>query len=664
MPALFLVGLTGDDLMSFPFAASRRFARTALYALIPGLLIATPSLAGAETPAGSTVSPVTPTTPTLTTPTTTTPITHLIVIIGENRTFDHLFATYQPQSGQTVDNLLSRGIVQEDGGPGPNYAQARQYRAENRQTYTLAPAPKTPYDHLPPPMTEEAEPEGSDTAGPPLKSAMLAAMLGTGLPSDSVGLLLTGATGLPKNSVDSRYRTGQPMPDGPYPLTPTLPYDAYTGGPVHRFFQMWQQVDCAVDHATSANPSGCLSDLYPWIETSVGKGSNGEPQPAGFNEASTGEGSNAMGIYNIAHGDLPYLKTLADRYALADNYHQAIMGGTGANHVALGTGDAIWYSDAAGNPAVPPANQIENPNPQPGTNNFYAQDGYAGGSYANCSDRSQPGVAAILDYLAALPGHPDPKCEPGHYYLLNNYNPAYLGDGSLDKSSPFVLPPSRLRTIGDALSEHQVSWRWYGESWNLYVNDPTNPLFCNNCNPSQFTTQVMADPAARQSVIKDLPDFYNDLAHDTLPAVSLVKPNALNDGHPASSKLDLFEGFTRKLIEAVQQHPELWQSTAIMITFDEGGGYYDSGYIQPLDFFGDGPRVPLIVVSPYAGGGRVIHTYSDHVSILKFIERNWRLPPLTARSRDNLPNPEAAPATPYVPTNGPAIGDLMEMFRF
>jgi len=159
-------------------------------------------------------------------------------------------------------------------------------------------------------------------------------------------------------------------------------------------------------------------------------------------------------------------------------------------------------------------------------------------------------------------------------------------------------------------------------------------------------------------------DFYNDLAHDTLPAVSLVKPNALNDGHPASSKLDLFEGFTRKLIEAVQQHPELWQSTAIMITFDEGGGYYDSGYIQPLDFFGDGPRVPLIVVSPYAGGGRVIHTYYDHVSILKFIERNWRLPPLTARSRDNLPNPEAAPATPYVPTNGPAIGDLMEMFRF
>jgi phospholipase C len=79
--------------------------------------------------------------------------------------------------------------------------------------------------------------------------------------------------------------------------------------------------------------------------------------------------------------------------------------------------------------------------------------------------------------------------------------------------------------------------------------------------------------------------------------------------------------------------------TALFITFDEGGGYYDSGFIQPIDFFGDGPRVPLVVVSPYSKGGHVAHSYADHVSILKFIERNWRLEPLSARSRDNLPNP-------------------------
>jgi phospholipase C len=59
----------------------------------------------------------------------------------------------------------------------------------------------------------------------------------------------------------------------------------------------------------------------------------------------------------------------------------------------------------------------------------------------------------------------------------------------------------------------------------------------------------------------------------------------------------------------------------------------------------------------------VVHTYADHVSILKFIERNWGLTPLTARSRDNLPTPTAS-ADPYVPGNSPAISDLFDMFSF
>jgi phospholipase C len=60
----------------------------------------------------------------------------------------------------------------------------------------------------------------------------------------------------------------------------------------------------------------------------------------------------------------------------------------------------------------------------------------------------------------------------------------------------------------------------------------------------------------------------------------------------------------------------------------------------------------------------VVHSYNDHVSVLKFIERNWRLQPLTGRSRDNLPNPISADGNPYVPLNPPAIGDLLDMFDF
>jgi len=81
----------------------------------------------------------------------------------------------------------------------------------------------------------------------------------------------------------------------------------------------------------------------------------------------------------------------------------------------------------------------------------------------------------------------------------------------------------------------------------------------------------------------------------------------------------------------------------------------------PVSFFGDGPRVPMIVVSPYARRGFVDHTYTDHVSILKFIEANWGLSPLTSYSEDNLPNP--APGV-YVPANRPAIGGLMTEFDF
>ncbi len=92
--------------------------------------------------------------------------------------------------------------------------------------------------------------------------------------------------------------------------------------------------------------------------------------------------------------------------------------------------------------------------------------------------------------------------------------------------------------------------------------------------------------------------------------------------------------------------------------------FYDSGYIQPIDFFGDGPRTVMIAVSPFAKFGYVDHTYSDHASIIKFIERNWGLKPLSKRSRDNLPNPSTLSTAPYVPTNSPAIGDLMSMFQF
>jgi phospholipase C len=617
-------------------------------------------------------------------PPTASPIQHVIVIIGENRTFDHIFATYKPKHG-SIFNLLSEGIIKADGTPGPNYSVAVQSKASDTAVYHNAPPGKSPYKNNPPVVTggptlaygEQLIDAGLITTPEQIEPGFL--------PLGDYDLLLTGGTGLTNTYTgpDTRIPNVLNLPPGPFQLTPGVPYDAYANSPVHRFYQMWQQEDCSAKTATAENPSGCLADLYPWVETTIGAGSNGLALPSPFNSYSTGEGSTSMEFYNMLEGDAPYLKYLADHYTISDNYHQAGMGGTGLNHILLGYADAIWYSDGNGRAMVPAAAQIENPNAQPGTNNWYVEDGYGGfnsttstpyggGSYSECSDTSQPGVYAVNTYLRSLATPIKPNCDTGHYYLLNNYNPGYNADGTLavldnNAYASFTVPPTKQRHIGDALMEKNVSFKYYGDGWDLYLSDPnfSNPLdaYCNICNPFQYASDIMTNPTLREEHIQDLANFYEDVKASELPAVSYIKPSGFVDGHPASSKLDLFEAFTEKIVNAVKESPE-WAHTAIFITFDEGGGYYDSGYVQPLDFFGDGTRIPLIIVSPYTAGGWVSHSYSDHVSLTKFIERNWGLGPLTSRSRDNDPNPKTSSSNPYVPTNRPAIDDLFDAFQF
>jgi phospholipase C len=600
-----------------------------------------------------------------------TPIKHIILIIGENRSFDHVWATYTPKKGQTINNLLSEGIVTATGAPGPNFKLALQYSATITKKYEISPTDKTAYTQLPPSMTDGAPEVASNKNPPPFKTlaavAAVEKVIDDGLPKDDYKLLTTGATGLANDSVDTRVANATMLPSGPYQLSSkTLPYDSYTSSPVHRFYQMWQQTDCSSKQATATNPSGCLNDLFPYTEATIGAGNNGKPQPAGFNDETTGEGSTSMGFWNVAEGDVPYFKSLADKYTLLDNFHQSFMGGTGANHIFLGRGAGIYYSNGAGKMKKPPSEQIENPNPQPGTNNWWKQDGYSGGSYTECADATQPGVSAVTGYLASLPSHPTPRCQAGAYYLVNNYNPGYNGDGTVN-TSPFTVPPSSVPTIGDTLNKAKISWVYYGAGWTAFVANPSSAegsLYCNICNPFLYETSIMTSATQRAAHLADVSALYTAISNNTLPAVSIVKPDGLLDGHPASSKLDLFEAFTQGIVQAVQANKALWAGTAILITEDEGGGYWDSGYIQPLDFFGDGTRMNTLMVSPFATGGRVNHTYSDHVSFLKFVEKNWSLPPVTNDSRDNLPNPMVASSNPYVPVNSPAISDLMDVFTF
>ncbi|HEV2258813.1 MAG TPA: alkaline phosphatase family protein [Streptosporangiaceae bacterium] len=523
---------------------------------------------------------------------------------------------------------MSEGIVTASGNPGPNFAAASQLTAKDTSKYTLTPVLTGQYTSLPQPNTTYVS---------------------------------SACDGLPGNSADTRFPAN--LANGPFQITKYVPYfdshlqyaskgqcelfGAYVGDPIHRFYQMWQQ--SIADHYR----------LATWAINTAGDDNGANPPATIF------QGGVQMGFYNMAQGDAPILRNLAQHYAISDNYHQAVQGGTGANHIALGTGYAASYQNSSGQAVAPPSGEIENPNPKAGTNNNYTQDGYGsstpantGGSYSECANPSQPGVGAILGYEATLPYATLKNCQPGRYYLLNNYNPGYNANGTLD-TSPYTVPPQKSDyvTIGDSLAAHHISWGYFGEGFN---NGSPTPDYCGICDPMQYSASIMTNPALRADTEHDANQFIADAAKGTLPAVSFLKPGD-DDGHPGYSTLAAFENFAARAIAAIQGNPALWRSTAIFVTFDEGGGYYDSGYIQPVSFFGDGPRVPMIVVSPYARAGFVDHTYTDHVSILKFIEANWGLPPLTSYSEDNLPN-----ATPgvYVPHDRPAIGNLMTTFDF
>ncbi len=583
---------------------------------------------------------------------TATPIQHLIVVVGENHTLDNLFATYQPKAGEHINNLLSEGIINADGTPGINYPLAEQNQASALSAYSLDLQRTNLYTALPQPT--------------------------------QIGIVnyqtLQTAAGTPNPNFPTN------LPPGPFQITKYVNYgtglgpfpSGQTGDPVHRFFQMWQQTD----------GDNSKLDMYTWVAVNAGQGG----QTTGITASNPGQGGELMGFFNMSSGDAPYLKSLADQYALSDNDHQGILGGTGMNFFYLASGDVPVFNYKGSQ--VPPSTQIENPNPQSGTNDFFAGDGYNGGSYVNCSDASQPGVQAILIRLQQL-GTKNSRCAPGSYYLVNNYNPAYGITGTAQPIIPgdanysinsLAYPPQTLPSIGDALTAKGISWSWFTGGTEVADVMPiaqilaqakglpasAAPMLVPTVQAGEINllgdallgfSSIVTQPS-QFNLLKGLTSFYGEVANGSLPAVSFVVPMNTASGHPGYSDPASYEAFLKQLVTAVQSNSSLWANTAIVITTDEGGGSFDSGYIQNLDFFGDGPRIPLLVVSPYARQGHVDHVYQDHASILKFIEHNWRLGPLSSRSRDNFPNPVTTANNPYRPVNGPAIGDLMSMFNF
>jgi phospholipase C len=246
-----------------------------------------------------------------------------------------------PPAGQSVSNLLSKGIIALDTNKnaiqGPNYQLAQQLQAQDQGDAFLLSPPAQPFANNSMPSPLAGGPKTCGDFSQCLPTVALAQQTETGLSASYYQYLTTGATGLTSKTPDTRITgvtdtTGTSVPSQPFQLTnsTTFPYTSYAASPVHRFYQMWQQLNCSIAGGNPANPPGCNGQLFAWVEVTVGAGANGVAQPSTFSTewsptaVTTGEGSTALGFYNVQQGDVPYFMSLVQKYAMSDNFHQSL----------------------------------------------------------------------------------------------------------------------------------------------------------------------------------------------------------------------------------------------------------------------------------------------------------------------------------------------------
>ncbi len=208
-------------------------------------------------------------------------------------------------------------------------------------------------------------------------------------------------------------------------------------------------------------------------------------------------------------------------------------------------------------------------------------------------------------------------------FSVNTPHPAGIAAASL-------VPNQTFATIGDRLSAKQVSWAWYAGGWNGALAGHPDPLFQFHHQPFVYFANYADGTAAKGEHLKDEQDFLAALANGQLPAVAFVKPVGIDNEHPGYTDLITGENHVRDLIAAVQASPH-WPHTAIIITYDVNGGFWDHVAPPVIDRWGPGSRVPTLVISPFARHGFVDHHRYDTTSILALIEHRWGLAPLSAR---------------------------------
>jgi phospholipase C len=293
-----------------------------------------------------------------------------------------------------------------------------------------------------------------------------------------------------------------------------------------------------------------------------------------------------MGFHDTTRLPLyPY----AREYTLADAFFTGAFGGSMLNHFWLIAAATPVWPDA-------PADIVAKPE--------FAADGT----------------------LAGLPQDGDVTPDG---FVINNVQPWYH-PYQADTPDSHRMPPQTGATIGDLLSDAGRTWAWYAGGWNDALAGNPAATFEFHHQPFVYYEHYADGTEAKAEHLRDEEDFLAAVDDGTLPDVSFVKPLGIYDEHAGYSTVAASERHVVDLIEQVKASPA-WERTAIIVTYDDFGGWYDHVMPPTVDRWGPGGRVPTLIVSPHAKKGFIDNTPYDHTSILKLIEWRFNLPPLTAR---------------------------------
>ena len=336
--------------------------------------------------------------------------------------------------------------------------------------------------------------------------------------------------------------------------------------------------------------------------------------------AASDAGALAMGYYDGSK--LPMWKW-AQEYTLADNFFMAAFGGSYLNHVWLICA-CTPIDDHA--PAGARAQVDER--------GWLKTKGPTGASVMT-------GPAEFLGGETTPDGFSVNTTQPP--YQPSRIPPAKGGDPRYADPARHTLPPQKLKTIGDTLSAKGVSWVWYSGAWDDAVKDGMQPPdakrviinyrekgapnFVTHHQPFNYFARFAPGTADRERHLKDYNELVAAIDKGELPQVAFYKPQGNLNQHPGYADVLSGDEHVAALIAKIKASP-LWNSTAIIVTYDENGGFWDHVAPPKGDRWGPGSRIPAIVVSPYAKRGHVDHTYYDTTSILKLITRRFDLEPL------------------------------------